>query len=208
MTSKTMFKLLYRSQTDGVTRSLGPFNAKHDEASGRYTFTPIDESVKSGPLELEASSVLVLDESRLFVTEDLGVHGKVVEMSLKTIPIIEEVVSVGKRVVPGRHIKVSKRVETEQVALKETLKRGEVQIERHSRERVLGEDEHLVDHSLEDGTIVIPVIEERAVTRIERVLIEEIYLRATYAEEPFEEQVTLRKTRVDIEDARDSPVEG
>lgn len=116
-----------------------------------------------------------------------------------TIPRLEEELTVTKRVVPGRTVRVEKRVERETVAIDELLLREEVEIERRAVDRVLDEDEELPTHRREADATIIPVIEERLVVRVERVLKEEIYVRRHTENTRVRDELELRREHVDIE---------
>lgn len=117
-----------------------------------------------------------------------------------TIPVIEEELRVQKRVVPGRAVRLEKRVERERVAIDELLTREEIEVERRPVGRVLDDDEEPLIERREDGLTVIPVVEERLVVRVERVLTEEVHVRRSQKLRRVRDEVELRRERIDVEE--------
>lgn len=113
----------------------------------------------------------------------------------KTIPIVEERVSVGVRPVEGRSVTVTTTPVTEDVTVTQPVTSETIEITRIP----IGTVVDAVPDTREDGdTTIIPVVEERVVTTVELVLVEEIHLKKTRIVTDKETTVTLRKTGVDI----------
>lgn len=122
------------------------------------------------------------------------------EPSTTRIPVIQEELHV-HREQHERTVQVRKHVTSHEQLVDETLTQQDVHIERRPIDRVLAQDEHPESRYTEDGTLIIPVMEERLVWRKERVLIEEIHVHRREREERVTQQVTLRKEHVDVVDA-------
>jgi stress response protein YsnF len=89
---------------------------------------------------------------------------------------------------------------TEERLLRETLRTERAEVERVPVGRELAEGEQApVARREEDGTIVVPVLEEVLVVERRLVLREEIRLRLVPVEEPVEQPVTLRRQRAVVE---------
>jgi stress response protein YsnF len=116
------------------------------------------------------------------------------------LPIVEEVLRLGRRRVATGGVRVSLSTEVDEKTVRETLRSDRVEVDRVEigRELAAGEPAPTVRHE-EDGTLVVPVLEE--VLAIERrlVLREEIRLRAVAAEETVEQAVTLRRQHAEVE---------
>ena len=116
------------------------------------------------------------------------------------LPLVEEALRVGKRRVETGRLRVSVLTETEERLLRETLRTERAEVERVPVGRELAEGEQApVARREEDGTIVVPVLEEVLVVERRLVLREEIRLRLVPVEEPVEQPVTLRRHRAVVE---------
>lgn len=114
-----------------------------------------------------------------------------------TIPVTEEQVEIGRRTVDsGRPVRVRKHVDEKPVRAEVPLVREAVHVERVR----LG---HVVDVAppvRQEGEVtVVPVIEERLVTRKELVLVEEIRLTRRREVAQAQEDFTVRRERVVVE---------
>jgi stress response protein YsnF len=116
------------------------------------------------------------------------------------LPLVEEVLRVGKRRVETGRVRVSVSTETEERLLRETLRTERAEVERVAVGRELAEGEQApTARREEDGTLVVPVLEEVLVVERRLVLREEIRLRLVAAEEAVEQPVTLRRQRAVVE---------
>ena len=111
------------------------------------------------------------------------------------VPVIEERVEVGKEVVDsGRTLRLRKQVEEVQSDVRVPVTTEVVDVQRVPVGRVVDEPPS-VRH--EGDVIVVPVVEERIVTRKEQVLVEEIRLtRRREVTEAKAEPMLLRRERV------------
>jgi stress response protein YsnF len=116
------------------------------------------------------------------------------------LPLVEEALRVGKRVVETGRVRVSVATETEERLVRETLRTERAEVERVPIGRELAEGEEApATRQEEDGTVVVPVLEEVLVVERRLVLREEIRLRLVAAEEAVEQPVTLRRQRAEVE---------
>ena len=111
------------------------------------------------------------------------------------VPVIEERVEVGKEVVDsGRTLRLRKQVEEVRSDVRVPVTTEVVDVQRVPVGRVVDEPPS-VRH--EGDVIVVPVVEERIVTRKEQVLVEEIRLtRRREVTEAKAEPMLLRRERV------------
>lgn len=113
------------------------------------------------------------------------------------IPVTEEQLHVGRRVTDtGRTLRVRKHVDVESVDTDASVAHERVDVERVPVGRVVSEPPVVRQ---EGDVTVVPVVEERLVTRKELVLVEEIRLTRRREEAPARARVDLRRERVEIE---------
>ncbi len=116
---------------------------------------------------------------------------------VETIPVVEEQVEIGKRMVDGRTVRVTTRVVGEEVSISEPVRHDEVTVERVAIGTVVDE----IPEIREEGDLtVIPVVEERVKVTRELVLKEEIHLLRKSTTSTHDERVTLNRTQVVIEE--------
>ena len=116
------------------------------------------------------------------------------------LPLAEEALRVGKRRVETGRVRVSVATEAEDRLVRETLRTERVEVERVAAGRELAEGEPVPAARREDdGTLVVPVLEEVLVVERRLVLREEVRLRTVAAEETVERPVTLRRQRAEVE---------
>ena len=115
-----------------------------------------------------------------------------------TLPVIEELLHVEKREVPGAGYRLRKRVDTRVATIDEPLRNYKVEIERIPVNAPLGSDD-IPEPRYEGDTLVIPVIEEVVVTEKRLVLTEEIRVTRVHGTHRAPQNVELRKEHIDIE---------
>jgi uncharacterized protein (TIGR02271 family) len=114
-----------------------------------------------------------------------------------TIPVTEEHVEVGRRTVDtGRTVRVRKHVHQEPVQAQVAVARDTADVERVPVGRVVAQAPPVRQ---EGDVTVVPVIEERLVTRKELVLVEEIRIGRRREVVQAREDLTLRRERVVVE---------
>jgi stress response protein YsnF len=116
------------------------------------------------------------------------------------LPLVEEALRVGKRLVETGRVRVSISTDTHERLVRETLRTERAEVERVAVGRELADGEEApTTRQEEDGTVVVPVLEEILVVERRLVLREEIRLRLVAAEEAVEQPVTLRRQRAEVE---------
>ena len=115
------------------------------------------------------------------------------------IPLAEESVSVSKREVEIGQVRVSLRTDIETVIARETLRGSRIEVERVPVNRALPENEPPPQSRQEGDTLVIPVVEERAVVVKRLFVAEEVRMRFVMTETPFEEEVSVRRQRATVD---------
>jgi uncharacterized protein (TIGR02271 family) len=106
------------------------------------------------------------------------------------IPVFEETLNVGKRVVETARVRVSRVTHDYQQQVDELLQQEKVEVERVPVDRPI---EAMPSVRQEGDVTIIPVVEE--VVKIERhlVLKEEVHIRRVKLTERYQETVTLRR---------------
>ena len=111
------------------------------------------------------------------------------------IPVIEERVVFGKRIVETGKVRISKKVSEHEEIIDEPLFREEVSVERVEINQNIDEVPKVRS---EGDTMIIPVVEERVLVKKQLVLVEELHVRKQLIETHDPKEVTLRKEEVDV----------
>jgi uncharacterized protein (TIGR02271 family) len=111
------------------------------------------------------------------------------------VPVIEEELKVGKRVVESGRVRVNKRVEQREEIVDEPLMREDVEIERVPINRPI---DRLAEPRQVGDVLIIPVMEEVLVVRKQLVLKEELHVRRKQTQTRKPQRVTLRAERAEI----------
>ena len=113
------------------------------------------------------------------------------------IPVVEEQLELSRERVETGRVRISKSVETREVLVDDPLKRETVRVEHVPINQVVT---GAVPQVREEGDVtVIPILEERVVTRTELVLVEEVRIHRDHSEYHDPQRVTLRKEVVAVE---------
>jgi stress response protein YsnF len=106
------------------------------------------------------------------------------------IPLLQEELSVSRRVVPTSRVQVSRVTHSHEHLVDELLERERVEVERVAIGKPV---DHMPSVREEGDCLIFPVVEE--VLKIERVLVlkEEVRIRRVKGTERYQERVTLRK---------------
>jgi len=113
------------------------------------------------------------------------------------IPVVEERLEVSRERVETGRVRISKSVESREVVVDDPLKRDSVRIEHVPINQVVT---GAVPQVREEGDVtVIPILEERVVTRTELVLVEEVRIHREHSVYHDPQRVTLRKEVVAVE---------
>jgi stress response protein YsnF len=110
------------------------------------------------------------------------------------IPVAEERLTVGKKVVETGRVRLRNRVDEEDHRILETLAQEKVRIERVPRDLILGEPPEMRE---EADRLIVPVFEEVVVKRYR--ITEEVHLITERSEQSYDETVTLRRNRIEVE---------
>lgn len=114
------------------------------------------------------------------------------------IPVIEETVQVGKRVVTRGGWRISKTVELHEETIDEPLMHDEITVERVAVNRVMDPD--ALPGVRQDGdTMVVPIFEEVLVVEKRMLLKEELHVRRTRKEFRAPQRAVLRRERVSVD---------
>jgi uncharacterized protein (TIGR02271 family) len=113
------------------------------------------------------------------------------------IPVVEERLEVSRERVETGRVRIIKSVEAREVVVDDPLKRESVRVEHVPINQVVT---GAVPQVREEGDVtVIPILEERVVTRTELVLVEEVRIHRDHSEYHDPQRVTLRKESVAVE---------
>jgi uncharacterized protein (TIGR02271 family) len=113
------------------------------------------------------------------------------------IPVVEERLEVSRERVETGRVRITKSVEAREVVVDDPLKRESVRVEHVPINQVVT---GAVPQLREEGDVtVIPILEERVVTRTELVLVEEVRIHREHSEYHNPQRVTLRKEVVAVE---------
>jgi uncharacterized protein (TIGR02271 family) len=113
------------------------------------------------------------------------------------IPVVEERLEVTRERVETGRVRISKSVEAREVVVDDPLKRETVRVEHVPINQVVTGD---VPQVREEGDVtVIPILEERIVTRTELVLVEEVRIHRDHSQYHDPQRVSLRKEVVAVE---------
>ena len=123
-------------------------------------------------------------------TEVLGHDGR------EAIQLVEEQLTIGKRVIAGGTVRVSTRTERHDEIAEATLDRAEVDVERVPINRAI-EVAPPVRH--EGDTMIVPVIEERLVVTKQLYLVEELHIHQRTTQHTEKHAVSLRRQHAVIE---------
>ena len=112
------------------------------------------------------------------------------------IPLVEEQLQVGRRVVETGKVHLQKSVESFTTTLDEPLAVETWQVERVSKHEVV---EQAPSPRTEGATTIYPILEERLVITKELVLIEEVHVTRIVSERRDTQTVTLRRETLSVE---------
>ena len=118
------------------------------------------------------------------------------EKTTHVIPVIEEHVQVGKKIVETGRVRIIKTVNAEEAHVEAPLLQEEVQIERVPVNQYI---EAAPAVRYEGDVMIIPVIQEVVVIEKRLMLVEEIRVNKQQLQTTVSETITLRKEEVKIE---------
>jgi uncharacterized protein (TIGR02271 family) len=111
------------------------------------------------------------------------------------IPLLEEELSVAKRVVETARVRVSRATHSHEQLVDELLQHEKVEVERVPVDRPV---DAMPSVRQEGDVTIIPVVEE--ILKVERCLVlkEEVHIRRIKTTERHQEQVTLRRQEATV----------
>ena len=159
----------------------------------------VDLTVPILELHLEDGSILRVPTSS--VTKEAGSHNELLspaemDVNALSIPIVEERLEVGKRVVTTGTVRLEKKVQEYETQLDETLAIRTFDIERIARNQVVEEAPGV---RTEGDKTIYPVVEEQLVLTRQLVLKEEIHVTKRDSERHDTQAVILRREHVTVE---------
>ena len=110
------------------------------------------------------------------------------------LPVVEERLLVRKEEVETGRVRLASRVEEEDRRIRETLRRTDVRVERRPVDLLADEPPRIRE---EEDRLVVPVYEEVIVKRWR--IREEVHLVAERSQQAFDETVTLRRNKVEVD---------
>jgi uncharacterized protein (TIGR02271 family) len=129
-------------------------------------------------------------------TDEPSVRADAIADGNETIPIVEERVRVDKRVVDKGGLRVSTEIDEVTEALDVALRQQTAKLDRVKVDRVV---DTAPEPRLDGDTVIVPIVEERAVVTKQLVVVEEVRIRLDEIEKHEEHSVPLRKERVRID---------
>jgi uncharacterized protein (TIGR02271 family) len=126
--------------------------------------------------------------------------------SASVIPVIEEHLQVGKKVVETGRIRVTKTIQEHQESVNLPLNQEEVNLERVAVNQYVTTPPPPVRY--EGDTMIIPVMQEVLVVEKRLLLVEELHITKRQVQKQETQQVTLRKEEVNVERVAQNPTNG
>jgi stress response protein YsnF len=120
------------------------------------------------------------------------------------VPLVAETAAVSKRFRTTGRVRVKVRTETERRMLIEELAGQEIEIQRVPRNELI---EAIPEVRTENGTTIIPLVQEQLVVEKRLVLVEEVRLHRVHTKQTVTVPVDLRAERADIEHIEVQPQE-
>lgn len=141
----------------------------------------------------DGTYVLDVDETKPDIAPEPSGHQPAEEM---VIPVVEERLSVGKRVVETGKVQIHKTVQTREEIIEEPVFREEVVVARVPVNRYISEP---LPTRIEGDTTIIPIFEEVVVVEKRLLLKEEVHITRRTVREHSQQRVVLRTEDVRVE---------
>ena len=125
-----------------------------------------------------------------------------IDEEVEVIPIVEERLKTAKVKVETGRVRVGTVIDERQEIVRDRLIRDQVEVHRVPRGVEVSEAPTVRED--EDGTTIIPVVEEVLIVTKKLMLVEEIHLRRSSSAEDYQQPVTVRVQRAVIERDGDS----
>jgi uncharacterized protein (TIGR02271 family) len=116
----------------------------------------------------------------------------------RTIPVAEEVLTVGRRTVDVGAVRISKTTETRQVIVDAPIVTDEVQIERRRIDQPVPYEEPPGTRT-EGDTTIFPILEEIVVVEKRLILREEVRVTRVRNERPSSQEIPVKREQVRVE---------
>ena len=116
-------------------------------------------------------------------------------MSEPRVPLVQERVRIDKRLVDKAVVEIRATTKEHLRAISETLKQEQVEVLRVPMDVLV---ETAPEVREENGTIIVPVVEERLVITKQLVLVEELHVKRTSIDKVTDIPVSLRSTEVTV----------
>lgn len=113
-----------------------------------------------------------------------------------TIPILEEQLTVGKKVIETARVRLSKTINESIESLEIPLKEEEIVVNRVPKNELV--DVMPAASRYEGDVMIIPVLKEVAVIEKRIMLVEEIHVSKKQTEKTETHEVTLRKEEIEV----------
>lgn len=111
------------------------------------------------------------------------------------IPVVEEEVKIGKKIVETGKVRISKTVSEREELVDEPLLQEQVSVERVPVNQYID----AMPQARQDGdTLIIPVVKEEMVVQKRLLVVEELHVRKQVMETHEPQKVILRKEEVDV----------
>jgi uncharacterized protein (TIGR02271 family) len=120
----------------------------------------------------------------------------------KTIPVAEEWLEIGKRTVQTGTVRITKRVREREEEIDQPLLKQRVEVERVQVNRFV---ETAVPVRQQDGTTIIPILEEVLVVEKRLLLREELHIRTISEMLRHSQKVMLRSEEAEVEHLDSGP---
>ena len=137
-------------------------------------------------------------------TEDKADDNRLRWETVAIVPLVAETAAVSKRFRTTGRVRVKVRTETERRMLVEELAGQEIEIERVPRNELI---EAIPEVRTENGTTIIPLVQEQLVVEKRLVLVEEVRLHRVHTKQTVTVPVDLRAERADVEHIEIQPQE-
>ncbi len=137
-------------------------------------------------------------------TEDKADDNRLRWETVAIVPLVAETAAVSKRFRTTGRVRVKVRTETERRMLVEELAGQEIEIERVPRNELI---ETIPEVRTENGTTIIPLVQEQLVVEKRLVLVEEVRLHRVHTKQTVIVPVDLRAERADVEHIEIQPQE-
>lgn len=112
------------------------------------------------------------------------------------VPVVEEVLVVGKEEVVSGAVTLHKRVLTNTESVAIDLREESISVDRVAIERYVDE---VPEIRSENGVTIIPVVKEVVVVEKKLMLVEELHIKKNHQTKTHREEITLRQEQIDIE---------